>query len=65
MFDEIKQVVTHNTLLIYPYFNKRFYIHMNASYLQLGAVIIQDGKPIAFYSHKLTGPKTRYKVTEE
>ena len=62
MFSEIKQVVTHDTLLIYPYFNKRFDIHMDAIELQLGAGISQYGKPIAFYSRKLTGQKKRYIV---
>ena len=62
MFSEIKQVVTHDTLLIYPYFNKRFDIHMDAIELQLGAGIIQYGKPIAFYRCKLTGQKKRYTV---
>ena len=57
MFSEIKQVVTHDTLLIYPDFNKRFNINMDASELQLGSGISQDGKPIAFYSRKLTGQK--------
>ena len=33
--------------------------------IQLGAVISQDGKPIAFYRRKLTGPQTRYTVTEK
>ena len=36
---------------------------MDASDFQLGEVIIQDGKPIAFYGCKLTGPQTRYIVT--
>ena len=57
MFSEIKQVVTHGTLLIYPDFNKRFDIHMDDRELQLGSGISQDGKPIAFYIHKLTGQK--------
>ena len=30
-FDDIKLIVASNTLLEYPYFNKQFYIHMNAS----------------------------------
>ena len=30
VFDEIKQIVTHDTLLIYPDFNERFDIHNNA-----------------------------------
>ena len=33
--------------------------------IQLVAVISQDGKPIAFYRRKLTGPQTRYTVTEK
>ena len=61
--NEIKQIVARDTLLIYPDFNKRFDIHMDASELQLGAVISQDGKPITFYGRKLTGPQTRYTVT--
>ena len=60
MFGEIKQVVAHDTLLIYPDFNKRFDIHMDASELQLGSGISQYGKPIAFYSRKLTYKKTVY-----
>ena len=49
MFDEIKCLVPHETLLIYPDFNTFIDTHMDTSYLQLGSVIIQDGKPIAFY----------------
>ena len=30
-FDEIKRIVTRETLSAYPYFNKRFDIHAGAS----------------------------------
>ena len=63
--DEIKRTVAHNTLLAYPDFNKRFYIHTDASDYQLGAVIIQEAKPIALYSRKLTKTQERYTVTEK
>ena len=53
-FDDIKCTVSHDTLLLYLDFNKRFDIHTDAINYQLGAVIIQNGKPIAFYSRKLT-----------
>ncbi len=49
-FDNIKRVMTKETLLFYPDFNKEFEIHTDASLRQIGAVISQDGKPIAFYS---------------
>ena len=48
-----KKLVSRETLLSYPNFNESFVIHMDASKLQLGAVISQDDKPIAFYSRKL------------
>ena len=40
-------------------------IDTNARDLQLGAVVVQNRKPIAFYSRKLTGAHKRYKVTEK
>ena len=45
-FDEIKRIVSRNTLLEYPYLNKSFGIHTDASDYQLGSVSIQDVKPI-------------------
>ena len=63
-FDEIKQIVSDKTLLAYPDFNKPFIIHTDASDRQLGAVISQDEKPIAFYSRKLSPAQTRYTTTE-
>ena len=53
-FNDIKQIVALDTLLIYPDFNKSFDIHTYAIELQLGAVKIKDSKQIEFYSHKLT-----------
>ena len=63
-FHKIRQIVTHETLLIYMYFNEIFDIHKDASYFQLVAVMSQNGKPIALYSRKLKTAKLRYKVTE-
>ena len=48
--DDIKCAIANDTLLAYLDFNKRFDIHTYASNYQLVSVIIQDGKPIAFYS---------------
>jgi len=53
-----------STLLAYPDFSKKFVIHTDASHMQLGAVILQDGKPIAFYSQKLNPALTCYTTTE-
>ncbi len=51
-------------MLAYPDFNKPFQIHTDASHYQLGAVISQEGKPIAFYSQNLNPAQTRYTTTE-
>ena len=56
--------MARETLLAFPDFNKRFIIHTDASKTQLGSVISQDGKPIAFYSRKLNPAQTRYTTTE-
>ena len=63
-FNKITRILARDTLLTYPNFNETFKIHTNASAFQLGAVIIQKGKPIVFYSRKLTDDQMRYTVTE-
>ena len=62
--DEIKRIFARDTLLIYPYFNNIFYIQKDASEFQIVSVICQTGKPIAFYSCKLTKTQQRYTVPE-
>jgi RNase H-like domain found in reverse transcriptase len=51
-------------LLAYPDFNKPFHIYTDVSDHQLGAAILQDKKPIAFYSRKLNAAQERYTTTE-
>ena len=63
-FKEMKHIMSHETLLAYPNFNKSFIIHTDASHAQLGMVISQDNRPFAFYSWKLNPAQTRYTVTE-
>ena len=63
-FATAKKIMARETMLIYPDFNAPFEIHTDASHYQLGAVISQKGKPIAFYSRKLNPAQTRYTTTE-
>ena len=53
-FYEIKRIVARDTLLTCPNFNETFKIFTDISAFQLGAVIIQKGKHISFYSRKFT-----------
>ena len=63
-FDAMKKIVAREVLLSYPNFNEPFEIHTDASATQLGAVISQKNRPIAFYSRKLNPAQTRYTTTE-
>ena len=63
-FNDMKRILSQETLLAYPNFNEPFIIHTDASHTQLGAVISQNDKPIAFYSRKLNEAQTRYTTTE-
>ena len=64
-FKEIKHVIAKDTLLAFPDFTKPFIIHTDASDRQLGAVITQDNKPLAYYSRKLSKAQINYTVTEK
>lgn len=64
-FQDIKKVISRETLLAYPDFNKEFHIHTDASDYQLGAVIMQGDRPLAFYSRKMNSAQRRYTTGEQ
>jgi hypothetical protein len=53
-FDSINTTTPKEVVLVYPDFTRPFGINTNASTKQLGAVITQDNRPIAFFSQKLS-----------
>ena len=59
-FEEIKRVMSEETIFKYPDFENPFHIYTDASDYQLGAVIMQDDKPLAFYSRKLNSAQKNY-----
>jgi hypothetical protein len=59
-----KRVIAQEAMLVYSDFSKPFTSHTDASHYQLGGVVSQDGRPIAFYSRKLTDTQTHYTTTE-
>ena len=67
-FEELKSKLMQDPILIYPDFNKEFYIACDASGYGLGAVLLQKGKlrlmPISFASRSLNDAEKRYSATE-
>ena len=64
-FDQVKAMLAKDVFIRYPDANKPFHVYTDASDTQLGAVIIQEGKPVAYFSRKLTPAQRNYTVMEK
>ena len=47
-------------MLVLPDFNKPFQVSCDASGIDIGAVLNQDDRPIAYFSEKLNDAKHKY-----
>ena len=63
-FDDVKATIAKEVVLAYPDFDKVFEIYTDASTKQLGSVITQSNRPLAFFSRKLSVQQQKYSVTE-
>ena len=54
-FNKLKYSLTHAPVLTMPNFDKTFEIECDASSTGIGAVLTQGGRPVAYFSEKLSG----------
>jgi hypothetical protein len=59
-FNTLNDKLTHAPLLQRPNFGKTFELECDASGIGIGGVLLQEGKPIAYFSEKLSGPLLNY-----
>ena len=59
-FNRLKYSLTHAPVLTLPNFDKPFEIECDASGVGIGVVLMQDRKPIAYFSDKLGGATLNY-----
>ena len=64
-FEKAKRMLEREAILSYPDFSKPFDLYTDASDVQLGATLVQNGKPLGFYTRKLNDAQSKYTVGEK
>jgi hypothetical protein len=64
-FEELKMKLTIAPLLVLLDFGKTFEIECDASGVGIRGVFMQERRPIAYFSEKLSGPTLNYSVYDK
>jgi hypothetical protein len=64
-FHTLIDKLTHAPLLQLPDFGKTFELECDTSGIGIGGVLLQEGKPIAYFSEKSSGPSLNYSTYDK
>ncbi len=64
VFERLKHLIVSSPVLVFPNFQQEFVIECDASTTGLGAVLLQQGKPVCFASRTLRDAEKNYSVIE-
>jgi hypothetical protein len=64
-FGTLKGILVKASMLKLPDFDKDFEIHLDASDFAIGGVLVQEGRPVAFKSKKLSEMERRWPTHEK
>jgi hypothetical protein len=62
-FDNVKTAIAKDGFLAYPDYSQEFEVYADSSKYQLGVVITQSNRLLAFFSRKLNTVQQRCSVT--
>jgi hypothetical protein len=64
VFENVEVAIAKEVVLAHPDFSKSFETYTGTSSTQLGAMITQGNRPIAFFSRKLSKMQQKYSVAK-
>ena len=64
-FEKVKATIAKDVTLAYPDYSQEFEIHTDSSKFQLGSIITQNNRPLAFFSRKLSPAQQKYSMAKQ